>query len=68
MTFCEKEIIRIREIRFSNQRQINIVKETREIIDENIDGDLNLDFLSDEKRISKYHLPRLFKRYYGLSQ
>ena len=40
---------------------------TRNFIDNNYEKELNLDFLSNIRFISKYHLLRLFKRYYGLT-
>ncbi|WP_298759459.1 AraC family transcriptional regulator [uncultured Psychroserpens sp.] len=65
MTFYETEIERIRKICYSNDRQIEIVIATRNFIDNNYDKDLKLDFLSHIRFTSKYHLLRLFKRYYG---
>lgn len=65
MSFYETEIKRIKDSCFSNDKQIEIIIETRHIIDEQFDKDLNLDFLSQVKFVSKYHLHRLFKRYYG---
>ena len=65
MTFYESEIKRIRTIIYSNQGQLDTVIGTRNYIDNNCDTDLNLDLLSHIRFISKYHLLRLFTKYYG---
>lgn len=67
MTFYEKELNRISRIIYSNQGQIETVIGIRNYIDNNYDTDLNLDLLSHIRFVSKYHLLRLFKRYYGLT-
>ena len=64
-TFYEKELTRIRSIVYSNERQINTVIAVRKYIDNNYDIDLNLNLLSHIQFVSKYHLLRLFKKYYG---
>ncbi|NHF61265.1 helix-turn-helix transcriptional regulator [Flavobacteriaceae bacterium TP-CH-4] len=65
MTHYETEIKRIRKKIYSNQGQIDTVIGVRNYIDNNYDINLNLDFLSHLRYVSKYHLLRLFKRYYG---
>jgi len=67
MTFYEAEITRIKNNCFSNDKQIETVIATRNFIDNNFDKDLKLDFLSHIRFTSKYHLLRIFKRYYGLT-
>jgi len=67
MTFYEKELNRIRGIVYANQGQINTVIGTRSYIENNYDTNLNLDKLSQIHFVSKYHLLRLFKKYYGLT-
>lgn len=67
MTFYEKEIERIRNMCYSNQRQIDAVIGTRKYIDSHFENGLTLDLLSHIQLTSKYHLLRLFKRYYGLT-
>lgn len=67
MTFYENETHRIRNIIYSNQGQIDTVIGVRNYIDNNFHTDLNLDFLSNIRFVSKYHLLRLFKKYYGLT-
>ena len=65
MTFYEKELNRIRSIVYSNEGQINTVIGIRNYIENHCDVDLNLDVLSHIQFVSKYHLLRLFKKYYG---
>ncbi len=65
MTFYEKELNRIRSIVYSNEGQINTVIGIRNYIENNYDVNLNLDLLSNIQCISKYHMLRLFKKYYG---
>ena len=65
MTFYEKELIRIRGIVYSNEGQINTVIGIRNYIENNYEVNVNLDLLSHIQFVSKYHLLRLFKKYYG---
>jgi AraC-like DNA-binding protein len=65
MTFYESEINRIRSIVYANQGQLDTVIGTRKYMDNYYDTDLNLDLLSQIRFVSKYHLLRLFKKYYG---
>lgn len=67
MTFYEKELNRISGIVYSNQRQIDTAIGIRNYIENNYNANLNLDLLSHTQFVSKYHLLRLFKRYYGLT-
>ncbi len=67
MTFYEKELHRISRGIYSNKRQIDTVIGIRNYIDNNYDANLNLELLSHIKFVSKYHLLRLFKKYYGLT-
>lgn len=67
MTFYEKKISHTRNACYSNDKQIETVIGTRNFIDNNYDKKLNLDLLSNIRFTSKYHLLRLFKRYYGLT-
>lgn len=64
-TFYQLEINRINRICYSNKRQLATVIETRHFIDSNFDKEVNLEILSDVRLTSKFHLLRLFKRYYG---
>lgn len=65
MTFYQSEIKRIKEICYSNEGQIETVIATRNYINTNFDKKLNLDVLSKVRFTSKFHLLRLFKKYYG---
>lgn len=67
MNFYQMEINRIRKICYSNEGQIQTVIGARHFIDHNFDKELNLNLLSDVRFTSKFHLLRLFKRYYGLT-
>ena len=65
MTYYLKEITRISTICYSNKRQLDTVIGTRHYINNNFDRELNLDLLSHIRFTSKFHLLRLFKKYYG---
>jgi AraC-like DNA-binding protein len=65
MTFYLREINRISAICYSNKGQLETVIGTRHYINTNFDKELNLDLLSHIRFTSKFHLLRLFKRYYG---
>ena len=67
MTFYEEKINQVKNSCFANDQQIEAVISIRNFIDHNFEKDLKLDFLSHVRFISKYHLQRLFKRYYGLT-
>ncbi|NER12105.1 helix-turn-helix domain-containing protein [Leptobacterium flavescens] len=67
MTFYETEINRIKKICFSNDKQLETVISLRNFIDNNFEKEINLKFLSHTLLTSKYHLLRLFKRYYGIT-
>ena len=65
MSFYQREINRIRGICYSNEGQIQTVIGMRNYIENNFDKELNLDLLSRIRFTSKFHLLRLFKKYYG---
>jgi len=65
MTSYLKEITRIKNNCYANQGQLDTVIGTRHYINNNFDNELNLDLLSHIRFTSKFHLLRLFKRYYG---
>ncbi|MDC8003883.1 AraC family transcriptional regulator [Aureisphaera galaxeae] len=65
MTFYEQELERIKGIVYSNQGQVDTVIAIRNYIENNYDTELNLQVLSHFRFVSKYHLLRLFKKYYG---
>ncbi len=65
MTYYQKEILRIKEICFSNNRQLDMVIRTRKYINNNLHQQVDLLSLSNIGFASKFHLLRLFKKYYG---
>ncbi|APD06247.1 putative HTH-type transcriptional regulator YbfI [Flavobacteriaceae bacterium UJ101] len=65
MNFYKKEILRIKDDCYSNQWQIDTVIGLKNYIDNNFQENLNLDLFSRIRFVSKYHLLRLFKKYYG---
>ncbi len=65
MTFYETEIKRIKSVIYSNQGQLDTVIATRNYINNHYETDLNLDLLSYIQCTSKFHLLRMFRRYYG---
>lgn len=67
MTYYERKLKRLNKVLYKNQSQIDAVIAVRSYIDCNYETDLNLGLLSKIQLISKYHLLRLFKKYYGLT-
>jgi len=67
MNFYKNEILRIKDDCYSNQWQIDTVIGLRNYIDNNFQENLNLNLFSRIRFVSKYHLLRLFKKYYGLT-
>lgn len=65
MTYYLTEITRIKQSCYANKRQIDTVISTRRFINNHFDKTLNLEALSHTQFTSKFHLLRLFKRYYG---
>lgn len=65
MNLYKKEILKIKDDCSSNQWQIDTVIGLRNYIDNNFSENLNLNLFSCIRFVSKYHLLRLFKRYYG---
>jgi AraC-like DNA-binding protein len=67
MNFYQTEMNRIRGTLFSNEVQLETVIRIRNFIEDNFEKELNLNLLSRTQHTSKFHLLRLFKRYYGLT-
>ncbi len=65
MTFYEKEVLGIKKMIYANEAQIKTVIRARHYIDTHLENELSLDILARIHYTSKYHLLRLFKRYYG---
>ena len=67
MTFYEQKLKNLQSSLYKNQGQINAIIAVKNYIDTNYETDLNMDLLSKIQLVSKYHLIRLFKKYYGLT-
>jgi AraC-like DNA-binding protein len=67
MNFYQTEMNRIRRTLFSNEVQLETVIRIRNFIEDNFEKELNLNLLSRTQHTSKFHLLRLFKKYYGLT-
>ena len=65
MTYYHEKIIAIRSSCYANKGQLDKVIGARHYIADNFDRDVNLNLLSHVQFTSKFHLLRLFKRYYG---
>lgn len=65
MTFYQSEITRIKSCCYSSKRQIETVIGLRHYLNNHFDKALSLDLLSHIQFTSKFHLLRLFKKYYG---
>ncbi|QQS32191.1 MAG: helix-turn-helix transcriptional regulator [Acidobacteriota bacterium] len=65
MTYFQRELERIRAEVYANDWQIRNIIETRRFLLENFDRSISLDDISHARFTSKFHLLRLFKRYYG---
>lgn len=67
MTVYQNKLKRLNNVLYKNQGQIDAVIAVRKYIDGHYATDLNLDRLSEENAISKYHLIRMYKKYYGIT-
>lgn len=65
MTFYQIQLNRIHQTHYSNKRQIETAIGARHFIINNLDKEVNLDLLAHVRFTSRFHLLRLFKRYYG---
>jgi len=65
MTFYQDKLNQVKAICFANEGQLQTVIATRNYINDNYDKELNLEVLSKARFTSKFHLLRLFKKYYG---
>lgn len=65
MTYYLTEIERIKKICYQNKEQLNTVIGTRHYINNHYNKEVNLNLLAHMRFTSKFHLLRLFKRYYG---
>lgn len=60
-----QELNRIKGICFSNEIQLQKAVNTKRYIDSHFDTKIDMDILAHEHCSSKFHLIRLFKKYYG---
>ena len=67
MSYYQDKIKQLKENHYSNDKQIESIISVKNYIDTNYENAINLDILSHNQFISKFHLLRLFKRYYGLT-
>lgn len=67
MTLYEQMLRKLHQSTFKNEEQIDAIIAVKRFIDHHYASDINLDLLSEAQFISKYHLLRLFKKYYGLT-
>lgn len=65
MTYYFRQASKIMNGCYPNKGQLDTVIGTRHYINNHFDKELNLDFLSNVRFTSKFHLLRLFKKYYG---
>jgi len=65
MTYYEREVKKMRSRLFRNETQLNGIIAIRHYISTHFDTGISLDHLADNGHTSKYHLLRLFKKYYG---
>ena len=67
MTLYEQKLKSLFASIYRNKYQIDAIIAVKNFIDKNYQSDLKMDLLSKNQFISKYHLLRLFKKYYGLT-
>ena len=67
MSFYKKMLSELKSSMYSNEGQIETIIKVRTYIDNHYDQQLNLDDVSRAQFVSKYHMLRLFKRYYGMT-
>jgi AraC-like DNA-binding protein len=67
MSFYEEKLSQLKADMYANEHQIETIIGVRKYIDSHYHQKLNLDKLSKTQFVSKYHLLRLFKRYYGMT-
>ena len=65
MTLYEDKLNQLRKVCYFNEQQIETIIGTKNFVDQNYEKELNLDLISKIRFTSKFHLIRLFKRYYG---
>ena len=65
MSHFSREVERIKQICYANQEQVDLTISIKNYLKNHCDENINLDDLARVHNVSKFHLIRLFKRYYG---
>lgn len=65
MTEYFRQVSKLMNDCYPNKEQLDTIIGTRHYINNHFDKELNLNFLSKVRFTSKFHLIRLFKKYYG---
>lgn len=65
MTRYYREVSKVMNDCYPNRGQLETIIGTRHYIDNHFNKELNCEFLSKVRFTSKFHLIRLFKKYYG---
>lgn len=65
MSIYQLKLEELRNTIYGNESQINTVIFIRNYIETHFEENLILDYLTQMQPVSKYHLLRLFKKYYG---
>lgn len=64
-SFYARELTRIKEVCYGNPTQLDAVRKVRRYLDSDLQADSSLEHLSRVGFCSKFHLLRLFRKYYG---
>lgn len=67
MSYYLAELNRIKSIHFANEQQLQRAIAVREFIDIHYNKSIKLECMANDACLSKFHLLRIFKRYYGLT-
>ena len=67
MSDYQNHIQYVQEKIYYNKSQISKVIQAKQFMDKNYQKDISLDQIALDTLVSKYHLLRLFKKYYGLT-
>jgi AraC-like DNA-binding protein len=65
MSYYQDQILKTRDIALPNQYLIDRVVKAKQTIDKHFSSEIDLNFISGEAFLSKFHLIRLFKICYG---
>ncbi len=67
MNHYQREFNRIKKVCFANSGQVQVAIDLKQYIDQNFDTDVTLELFSKVVFTSRFHLVRVFKRYYGFT-